>query len=42
LKARIWDTFGWMLDHLEWSAVIVAVVVLTVVSVLPAARKPGK
>jgi hypothetical protein len=27
LEARIWDTFGWMLDHFEWSAFIAAVAV---------------
>ena len=42
MEASITDTFGWMLDHLVWSVVIAAVVVLAVVSVLPDAGKPGK
>ena len=42
MEASISDTFGWMLDHLAWSVVIGAVVVLAVVSVLPVTRKTGK
>ena len=42
MEASISDSFGWMLDHLAWSAVIAAVVVLAVVSALSGARRPEK